>query len=158
MRLYHFTDERNIPSIRAYGLLSWNRLVGQCISHVPGSNNLSRELDMRRNLQDYIRLCMDKDHPMAYIAQRDGRVKKLVWLEIDEAVLANSKVLYASDNATANRTIINADQSTVLYSTARQREILILGVILPRYIVFPASHSTTASRRISRNGYVRSTL
>lgn len=56
--LYHFTDRRNIPSIKRHGgLLSWS----YCEKHKidipnPGGGNLSRNLDEMRNLQDYVRL------------------------------------------------------------------------------------------------------
>ena len=74
--LYHFTDRRNIPSIKRHGgLLSWS----YCEKHKidipnPGGGNLSRNLDEMRNLQDYVRLSFTTEHPMMYVAMKDGRI------------------------------------------------------------------------------------
>ena len=68
--LYHFTDRRNIPSIKRHGgLLSWS----YCEKHKidipnPGGGNLSRNLDEMRNLQDYVRLSF----AMAYASSCDA--------------------------------------------------------------------------------------
>ena len=87
MQLYHFTDKSNLPSIRKYGLLSWKRLVAGRVPHVPASNGPSRSLDLRKDLEDYVRLAISDYHPLAYLAQKQGRVDELVWLLIDESVL-----------------------------------------------------------------------
>ena len=137
MTLYHFTDSRNIPSIRRYGLLSWKRLVEKNINHWPASSENSRWLDSRSNLQDYIRLCKQPSHPMAHKAIQEGRIQDFVWLEIDDVVTNWRATLYSSDNAVAHRAIINNDPRTAFDSNSIQAEILVLGGLNQKWIKFP---------------------
>ena len=141
MTLYHFTDSRNIPSIRRYGLLSWKRLIEKKIIHWPASSENSRWLDSRINLEDYIRLCKQPSHPMAYKAIQEGRIQDFVWLEIDDVVINWKATLYSSENAVANRAIINNDQRTAFESTSIQAEILVLGGLNQKWIKFPGLQS-----------------
>lgn len=137
MALYHFTDPSNIPSIRQYGLLSWYQLVQRGIQHSPASNDFSRNLDQRRNLEDYVRLCLQPSHPMADAALYYGRIRQLVWLQIDDSVLYLPGTLFSSDNATSNRAIINNYRSTAFDSNSPQAEVLIQSHIPVNYIIFP---------------------
>lgn len=134
--LYHFTDHRNIASIKKYGLVSWQRLIEREIFHHPASNDLSRDLDLNRNLQGYVRLCLVPAHRMAYVAERDGRVEQLVWLKIDPAVLYWSETMFSDRNATDNYAIINKDRNTALKSTCLEPEVLIKDALAPKWIYF----------------------
>lgn len=136
--LYHFTDPRNIPSIKKYGLLSWYELNKKNIYHIPASNSLSRNLDIRRNLQDYVRLSLNKNHPMFARAINEGRVKNLVWLKIDPIVMNFPDTLFSNDNATSNRAVINNNKDTALKSKSSQAEVLVKKRIDPKYIIFPS--------------------
>ena len=135
--LYHFTDPRNIPSIKKYGLLSWYELNKKNIYHIPASNSLSRNLDIRRNLEDYVRLSLNKNHPMFARAINEGRVKNLVWLKIDPIVMNFPDTLFSNDNATSNRAVINNNKDTALKSKSSQAEVLVKKRIDPKYIIFP---------------------
>lgn len=134
---YHFTDPRNLPSIKKYGLLSWELLIKKGISHIPSSNSLSRELDKKRNLSNYVRLTLRQYHPMYDVALNDKRVKSLIWLKINPKVIELQGVLFSSDNATSKRSIINTEQATAINSTSTQAEVLIENKIDPKYITFP---------------------
>lgn len=111
--LYHFTDRSNIPLIKRYGgLLSWS----YCEKHGikiprPGGGDLSRQLDVCRNLQDYVRLSFTSEHPMKYIAKSDGRIKDPVNLIIDIKAACISNTLYANKNATIKREPVNIGSS-----------------------------------------------
>lgn len=100
--LYHFTDRRNLPSIRQYGgLYSWS----YCEEHhieipVRSSNDLSRELDVRRLLQDFVRLSFNPNQPMMYVAQKRG-VDPFV-LEISPEVIYWLHTKFSDINATSN--------------------------------------------------------
>jgi len=102
--LYHFTDTRNIESIRGKGgLFSWEYCQKNGIYiPAPGGNELSKSLDIRYNLQNYVRLCFVNDHPMIFKAKDDGRIKSHKVLEIDFEVIFWDKTIFADRNATSN--------------------------------------------------------
>lgn len=101
-KLYHFTDRNNLESIiKSGGLYSW----ADCDTHniyiqKPGGNQLSRNLDMRDGLQDYVRISFVVQHPMMYAAMNDGRISNPVILEIDPEVVYWQHTQYADRNAT----------------------------------------------------------
>ncbi|RRV29286.1 DUF4433 domain-containing protein [Pseudomonas sp. o96-267] len=140
MPLYHFTDSRNLESIRRYGLLSWKRLLARGMAHWPASSEDSRKLDARSNLEDYVRLCTRREHPMAARALYEGRIQDYVWLEVSEVVTRWKATLYSSDNAVAHRSIINNDPRTALESCSVQAEVLVLGGVNSKWITFPTTH------------------
>ncbi len=98
-RLYHFTDKRNIPSIkRLGGLFSWHYCNNNNI-HIPcqGGDNDSRELDKKYGLQDYVRLSFCDDHPMAYRLRKSGSDIVILHIKIDVALL--KETLFSDINA-----------------------------------------------------------
>lgn len=101
--LYHFTSAANIPSIKKNkGLYSWEYMDKNGITiPVPGGDNMSRNLDMRYNLQDYVRLSFCQDHPMAYRLRMAG--EKIVLLIIDIRVAAFARTQYSDINAADSR-------------------------------------------------------
>lgn len=135
--LYHFTEPRNIPSIKKYGLLSWEELINRNIAHIPASNDLSRNLDRRYNLGDFVRLSLNQDHPMFHRAINERRVSQLIWLRINPVVMDFPNTLFSNDNATSNRVIINNIKETALNSYSLQAEVLVKKRIDPKYISFP---------------------
>ena len=97
---YHFTDEENLKSIKENGgLYSWKYCVdnGITISH-PGGSRLSRELDMRYGLSDYVRLSFCDDHPMVHRLSKKGY--NLVLLMINPEVALLKDTLFSDMNAT----------------------------------------------------------
>lgn len=96
--IYHFTDRSNLASIAKSGLLSWNGLQKQGYTGcLPGGNDWSHEQDARIGLDDYVHLCFLSDHPMCYVAKKDGRLPNPVWLQIDGRILDQEGVLYTTD-------------------------------------------------------------
>jgi hypothetical protein len=106
--LYHFTDRRNLPSIRQHGgLYSWS----YCEQHhiaipFPASNDLSKALDVRKGLQDFVRLSFNPCQPMMYVAQGRGVVP--VVLEISPEVIFWLHTQFSNVNATANNASIGS--------------------------------------------------
>ncbi len=135
--LYHFTDSRNVESIKKHGLLSWPILLERGIQHFPGSNELSRDLDRRKNYQDYVRLALKPKHPMADFALREGRICELVWLEIDDMVIRWRATLFSDRNATDNEAVIDKERATAFSSQDTQAEVLIKESLNPKWITFP---------------------
>jgi hypothetical protein len=137
MSLYHFTDARNIPSIKEHGLHSWWRLLGKKIDFIPASTYNSRKIDRDKELQNYVRLCKDPNHPMAYIAKEEGRIGYYKWLEIDESVLNWNNTLFSDLNACSNSATVDGDRSTFMESDDRQAEVLVHGSLNLNWISFP---------------------
>lgn len=83
---YHFTALENIDSIRnSGGLYSWYYCQQNKIQiPTPGGNNLSRQLDSRFGLQNYVRLSFCDDHPMSW--QLRQRRINVVFLKISTEV------------------------------------------------------------------------
>ncbi len=86
--LFHFTDTRNISSIYEHGLLSLAELNRKGLE-IPaaGGNELSHNLDIELKLDGYIHLCFFNQHPMEFIAKKDGRINESVFLKINPVVL-----------------------------------------------------------------------
>ncbi|MDR3350246.1 MAG: DUF4433 domain-containing protein [Prevotellaceae bacterium] len=102
--LYHFTDRANIKSIRQYGgLYSWYYCDKQnIVIPKPGGSIDSRKNDGMNNKRDYVRVAFSKEHPMYYVAQRDGRISNVVWLEISIEVVYLHHTEFADKNAAAH--------------------------------------------------------
>lgn len=103
-KLYHFTDRDNLESIiKNGGLYSWMDCERKGIKiNKPGGGELSRSLDRKDNLQDFVRVSFTTQHPMMYVAMKEGRISNPVILEIDPEVIFWSDTKYADSNATRN--------------------------------------------------------
>lgn len=134
--LYHFTDPRNIPSIKKYGLLSWEQLLNRNIYHYQASNQLSRDLDVKHDLSNYVRLTLSKNHPMFDAAIYYNRVSSLVWLKIKPDVIDLNNTLFSNTNATSNLVIVNSNKETAFSSSDIQAEVLIKEKIDQSFIIF----------------------
>jgi hypothetical protein len=87
--LFHFTDSRNLPSIKtAGGLFSYVRLkeMGVMIP-APGGNDWSHQADAYKGMDKYVHLCFRPTHPMEYVAKAEGRIVSSVILNIHTDVL-----------------------------------------------------------------------
>ena len=134
--LYHFTDSRNIPSIKEHGLYSFAALKAKLelddgTDFYPASSETSREIDFRKNLHNYIRLCSEQNHPMVTIAMNENRINSVSWikLEFSEIVFKNNfrerHVLFSNINAASNNAVVNENYSTFTQSHDIQREVLV---------------------------------
>ena len=85
--IYHFTDNANMPSIAKFGLLSKDQAKQMGITvEAPGGNDWSRDADMLRELYDYVNLCFTRDHPMCYVAHKNGNILNPKYLAIDPEI------------------------------------------------------------------------
>ena len=100
--LYHFTDRSNLSSIqRNGGLFSWQHCYeNNIIIPSPSGDELSRSLDERYGLQDYVRVCFTKNHPMMYTALNQRRISDPIILEISSDVIYIEDTLFSNMNAT----------------------------------------------------------
>jgi len=134
--LYHFTDARNIPSIKEHGLLSLAALKAKLGYDVgkdfyPASSSNSREIDYEKKLNNYIRLCADKKHPMTTIALNENRIQNITWirLKFKDVVFTDNfreeHVKFSNKNAARNDAIINSRYETFTQSFDTQKEVLV---------------------------------
>lgn len=98
-RLFHFTDRRNLDSIRALGgLYSLSELVEREVEiPAPGGNQWSRDADNLKGMGRYVHLCFRNNHPMEYRARQDGRIEDSIFLDIDPSVMEFPGVMFTSD-------------------------------------------------------------
>jgi hypothetical protein len=110
---YHFTDESNISSIKLNGgLYSWLFCEENNIEiNKPGGDHTSRDLDVRYNLENFVRLSFAKEHPMQHVALRDGRLRSIRNLEIDIETATFKSTLFSNMNATKNGHTVDNDLS-----------------------------------------------
>lgn len=117
--LYHFTDERNLKSIiKNGGLFSWNYCnLNNIEIERPGGDELSRKLDKKAGLENYVRLSFTPDHPMMYSVIKAGRIENPVVLEIDIETIFLKDSKFSDKNAT--RTDVNVGQNFEDFSRIR---------------------------------------
>ena len=95
--LYHFTDRRNLSSIRELGgLWSTAKLREKGVQNFhPGGNEHSLDADRMFGMDQYVHLCFRSNHPMEHLARQDGRIQATQWLAIEATpVLKLDGVLY----------------------------------------------------------------
>lgn len=97
---YHFTDFQNLKSIREQnGLYSWHYADSNgIVINFPGGDALSRDLDKRYGLQDFVRVSFCTDHPMQYRLEQRGRNLALLKVDIEVAYYENT--IFCNINAT----------------------------------------------------------
>ena len=97
--LYHFTDRRNLESIlKLGGLLPLAKLRERGIAiPAPGGNDCSHEADATRGLDAYVHLCFRPNHPMEYVARKDGRIGDTIFLEAHPSVQLWAGVKFSAD-------------------------------------------------------------
>ena len=83
--VWHFTDGANFASIQKHGgLLSYAELVRRgVVIPAAGGNDWSHEADAWAGVDEYVHLAFISNHPMLYLAKRDGRITQPYWLKID---------------------------------------------------------------------------
>jgi hypothetical protein len=100
---YHFTDRSNLKSIKENGgLFSWYYCdLNRIEIPMPGGSLGSRQNDTFNGKKDFVRVAFNKEHPMLFIALRDGRISKPVWLDIDIEVAYFEHTEFSDKNAAA---------------------------------------------------------
>lgn len=99
--LYHFTDRRNLPSIREHGgLYPMTKLKKKNIKVIaPGGNEWSQDADGMKGMDAYVHLCFRNNHSMEYLARQEGRIGDTIFLHIHPDVLTWDGVLFTDDVA-----------------------------------------------------------
>jgi hypothetical protein len=99
---YHFTDRKNLPSIREHGLLSSKALREKKIfDHaITGGDANSLISDVQNGTDGFVPLCFTRNHPMAHAAANDERQRDFEYLQIKPEIikLAGVKIAKAASN------------------------------------------------------------
>ena len=147
--LYHFTHKENLEQIKEMGgLYSWVQLekMWKPCQH-PGGDFLSRKLDIKYNVADYVHLSFSYKHPMSYRNDHD-----IVILRIHPIVCLLPDTLFCNMNATDKKHSIGSTYKDLvninLWTTKmgylasgtrlfkeKQAEVLVKGYIPLDYIV-----------------------
>jgi hypothetical protein len=104
--LWHFTDYRNVPSIKALGLLRTAELRRRGIVTVTGGDDTSLSIDTHKGFDEYVRLGFLKGHPMAHVALQEGRIEQVRHVRVSPTVMLADGVLISDKVATANDAVI----------------------------------------------------
>ncbi len=101
LRLFHFTDTRNLSSINETGgLWSYAELKRKGIEPIaPGGSPSSRVQDNEQGLDEYVHLCLFPCHPMEYLCRTEDRIKQSLFIEISNKILESEGVLYTNEMA-----------------------------------------------------------
>lgn len=135
--LYHFTDTRNIPSIKKQGgLFSWHYCdVNRINIPFPGGGTGSRYNDSKNGKVDYVRLAFNKNHPMLYIAKDDGRIDNHIWLKINREVTFFEYTEFSDKNAAAFKSYVPNIGKEIKYLKNIRFDILRKGERIKHYML-----------------------
>src|SRR5229473_2080016 len=96
--LFHFTDSRNLPSIRKLGLYSKAKLDEMGLKDFyPGGNKWSLDADKMSGMDKYVHLCFKGKHPMEYLARQEKRIEKTAFIFVSREVLQLAGVVYSPE-------------------------------------------------------------
>ena len=96
--LFHFTDLRNLDSIKQHGLLSADQLAQRGINPpAPGGNDWSVDADQLKGMHQFVHLCFWDEHPMEWVARQDNHIGKTKFLQIDPEILRTVGVKVTDD-------------------------------------------------------------
>src|SRR5207244_1784475 len=119
-------------------------------------SQLSRSLDKKKDLGDYVRLSFSAHHPMMYVALSEGRLLYPVVLQVSLDVVSRPGTLFSDRNAASSSAIVCGNQSVIRFNIVRkpnqftvssadrcffQAEVLIPSEIGPEFIRFPFNPS-----------------
>jgi hypothetical protein len=155
---YHFTDKKNLDSIRKHGLLCTAELRRQGLFKevIPGGDANSQTSDRETGTDKYVCLCFTSNHPMCHIATKENRISDPVYLRIDPSIIAVDGVMITNapsnqkgvERVSANKGLDELDLDVIYtwmkwadpeirarLSVAEKYEILVPKAVVLKYIV-----------------------
>ena len=84
--LYHFTDRKNLESIRKNGLLSFDYINRKKINSSTGGDATLQSADRSYNNEDYIHLSFVKRHPMGWRLKSENKNRDFVFFTFKHVV------------------------------------------------------------------------
>lgn len=151
--LHHFTDTRNLRSIKNLGgLFSRQELRNRAVDgYKTGGNQWSLEADESSGMDGFVHLCLRTNHPMEHLATQDGRIERTAWLYIDAASVFSQEGVrfsYGVSNRTGVK-IVPIEEAAqdidfqVLYTrtdwhdpeiSARLRQAELCEILVPKHV------------------------
>jgi hypothetical protein len=114
--LFHFTDRSNFPSIRKLdGLYCTAKLKERDEEFCAGGDEDSLSLDGQCGMDQYVHLCWDFNHPMAFRIKQRKPDANLFYLRIDRTILYEPGVMFVTGVGYAN----NAETMTLAEAVER---------------------------------------
>jgi ssDNA thymidine ADP-ribosyltransferase, DarT len=100
--LYHFTDVRNLPTIKELGgIYSTAKLKEMDVAFQGGGDEQSLQLDVISGMDQFVHLCFAMRHPMeSYIKARNNEAN-LIYLKVDRSILYEAGVRFSNGVAYA---------------------------------------------------------
>jgi hypothetical protein len=132
--------------------MSASHLLKSSIPAKLNSDDLSRKLDAKAGLENFVRLSFCSNHPMMHVAKKEGRISDPVVLKIHLDALLRPGILFCDVNATkrgaslADRPnhvrfdVVKAQSVFAVPTAVRdfyQAEVLIPSPLPPELITFP---------------------
>jgi len=97
------------------------------------SDELSRKLDERAGLQNYVRLSFCSKNPMMYTCTNQARISQPVMLRIKLEVVSRPGVLFSDCNATRQDAIISGFPDVVRYEVVPAKNMFAVPELLRKY-------------------------
>ena len=107
--LYHFTNRKNINSIKQQGICSIDRLNQLGIQAYYSSTLISRKIDKHKQTSNYVHLGYEKQHPMLFAALAEGRLYEYAILMVSTDVLLLKSTIFTNINAASSNAIFSTD-------------------------------------------------
>jgi len=89
-----------------------------------GGNDWSHEADVRKGLDRYVHLCFRPNHPMEYVARKEGRITDPIFLQIHPDILQKDGVRFTAE--------VSNKAGVKIYSIEEARGIIDFEVLYTR--------------------------
>jgi hypothetical protein len=147
--------------------MSASCLIAQDINSVMNSDQVSRNLDEHKGLNNFVRLSLNDKNPMQYVALKEKRVANLVMLKVNLQVVSRPGVLFSDCNATRTDAVRSSNPKVIRYDIVQQKdqfavapelkkfyqaEVLVPSPIPPHLIVFPQEALPASTVPQGKNG------
>jgi hypothetical protein len=142
-----------------------SKLTAQAINATMNSDEVSRKMDAKAGLEQYVRLSFNNKNPMMFVCREKGRIANPVVLQVKLEVVSRPGVLFADCNATRKGAIISESPNVVRFDVVKkpnhfavpellrhfyQAEVLVPSPIPPHLISIPRIKRTLGKPKIAK--------
>jgi hypothetical protein len=131
-------------------------ITASAISSVMNSDQVSRNLDERKGLSNFVRLSFNDKNPMQFVVAKEKHVTQLVMLQVNLQAVSRPGVMFSDGNSTRTGAVHSVSPKIVRFDLVKQKdhfavapelrkfyqaEVLVPSPIPPHLIVFPSAQS-----------------